>query len=57
MPDITMCQSETCNVRATCYRNEASGTKPTEYRQSWFMEPPGEDDTCPYYWPRMVHSK
>lgn len=52
MPDITMCDSETCKVRKTCYRNQDSGTKPSAFRQSWFMGPPGDDETCNYYWER-----
>jgi hypothetical protein len=35
MPDISMCPSETCPIRVSCYRNEASGTKPSEWRQAY----------------------
>ena len=35
MPDISMCPSFDCPIRFTCYRNPASGTEPTERRQSW----------------------
>ena len=35
MPDISMCASTECLCRATCLRNEESGTKPSETRQSW----------------------
>lgn len=35
MPDISMCNSATCPVRAYCYRNEASGTVPSEHWQAW----------------------
>lgn len=48
MPDITMCASETCEVRQTCCRNEASGTKPNGARQSWFMT--YDNRKCHYYW-------
>jgi len=56
MPDITMCPSETCEVRKLCYRNPESGTKPNEFVQSWFWVTPGEDATCDHYWPRVVQS-
>jgi hypothetical protein len=49
MPDITMCPSELCLLKETCYRSSASGTKPDEFMQSWFMEP--EETNCDYYWP------
>ena len=53
MPDITMCNSDVCPMRTTCYRNEASGTKPCEWRQSYFMAPPLKDDgTCGHFWDR-----
>jgi hypothetical protein len=50
MPDITMCDSESCKVRGSCYRNPASGTKPNEFRQSWFFIAQGDDETCVDYW-------
>lgn len=57
MPDITMCPSETCAVRKLCYRNPESGTKPSDFLQSWFLsvkgdpaKGPGEDVTCHHYW-------
>jgi hypothetical protein len=53
MPDITMCQSETCSVRHTCYRNPASGTKPNESRQSWFLN--AEEADCIYFYPVRVY--
>ena len=34
MPDILMCANHTCPLREDCYRNPASGTKPSEFRQS-----------------------
>lgn len=49
MPDITMCASETCTHRKTCYRNPESGTKPGQ-RQSWFYERLHEGDECNAYW-------
>ena len=51
MPDITMCASTTCPVRETCYRNEASGTTPSDFRQSWFMD--RREEPCDSYWPRQ----
>lgn len=35
MPDISMCANKTCWLRAGCYRNPASGTKPESFRQAW----------------------
>lgn len=55
MPDITMCASETCNHRKTCYRNQESGTKPGQ-RQSWFLVDPNTEGVCDYYWPVVVQS-
>ena len=52
MPDITMCDSKTCSLRATCYRNPASGTKPSEYRQSWYFNKTTEGEDCESYWPK-----
>lgn len=53
MPDIAMCPSTECTLKESCYRNRASGTEPSEYRQSYFVNPPGkEDGTCDYYWNR-----
>lgn len=51
MPDITMCPSDTCDYRTHCYRNPASGTKPSEYRQAWWIEKPDINDDCRNYWP------
>jgi hypothetical protein len=49
MPDITMCASDTCNVRHNCKRNTASGTVASEYQSIFLPEETG--DTCDYYWP------
>ena len=35
MPDISMCAHPTCPSRTLCRRHEASGTKASEWRQSW----------------------
>ena len=51
MPDITMCDSESCPIKTTCYRNPASGTKPAERLQSWFIGLPSEGKTCNHSWP------
>lgn len=54
MPDITMCRGVGCELAETCYRSPASGTKPNELRQSWFVEEPfkviGSKTGCRYYW-------
>lgn len=56
MPDISMCADTECKLRETCYRNEASGTRPNGRRQSWFVKLPNEDG-CTMYWPTTEHSK
>ena len=52
MPDITMCKSTTCPLKDNCYRNPASGTKPCEYRQVWFLGMTEWGEECGYYWPK-----
>lgn len=53
MPDITMCNginSDTkieCPLRENCYRFTA---KPNEFRQSYFITAPFEEDKCDHYW-------
>ena len=50
MPDITMCNGTGCPRKDSCYRHTAV---PSEYRQSFFMNPPlKEDGSCEYYWVR-----
>lgn len=49
MPDISMCASQDCPLRFTCYRNEASGTVPSE-RQSWAGFEWDSMDGCRYFW-------
>jgi hypothetical protein len=50
MPDITMCGDTECPMAVRCYRNERSGTKRNEYRQSWFAESPRVSLHCDYFW-------
>lgn len=41
MPDISMCSTDdNCGVATNCYRSEKSGTKPTEFRQSYMAFKP-----------------
>lgn len=56
MPDITMCRSDDCPHRKSCYRNPESGTKPSESRQSWFLASPNTEGVCDYFWPKVVQS-
>lgn len=50
MPDIAMCPNDECPSKATCYRNEASGTKPSPLRQSWMLfEYDPDMGMCFYY--------
>jgi len=51
MPDISMCDSETCPLKTKCYRNPASGTRPSEPVQSWFWLLDEEGEDCDQYWP------
>lgn len=46
MPDIAMCTSN-CPLSKTCYRHPDSGTKPSEFWQSWSSFDPID---CEYYW-------
>lgn len=52
MPDISMCNDKDCPMAAKCYRNPASGTKPSEFRQSW-MASPRIGEECEYLWERV----
>ena len=54
MPDITMCEGTGCKVKDKCYRHTA---EPHPYRQSWFMNVPGKDKTCEYYWEAISKSQ
>jgi len=49
MPDITKCEDKDCPLKESCYRFTA---KPSEYRQSYFVETPYNKETkeCDYYW-------
>lgn len=47
MPDITMCSGENCPHKEQCYRFTA---KPSEFSQSYFVEPPIKDGKCDHYW-------
>ena len=48
MPDISMCNDYSCPKFDKCYRAQA---KPSEYRQSYFMNSPRDKDGCNYFWP------
>jgi hypothetical protein len=50
MPNISMCGSSTCPKRMSCYRNQASGTQPSQGRQSW-MYFAKDGEPCDSYWP------
>jgi hypothetical protein len=55
MPDISMCRDAECPARAKCYRNQASGTQPSEYRQAYanFHRGP-EFGRCFEFWPTIA---
>ena len=46
-PDITMCKGTNCPYKESCYRYTA---EPSEFMQSYFIEPPIKDGTCKMYW-------
>lgn len=48
MPDIAMCKGGKCPLRDHCYRHRAT---PSEFRQSYFAEPPNNGDTCTEFVP------
>lgn len=53
MPDITLCKGGDCPRKTMCFRHIAP---PSEYRQSYFVEPPGvwhtpEEFECRHFWP------
>ncbi len=47
MPDIAMCKGTDCPLKNECYRFLAT---PSEYRQSYFVTPPIEDEKCIEFW-------
>jgi len=49
MPDIAMCTSTTCPMRATCKRHEASGVVPDNLYQWWFNGAQDKDGKCEWY--------
>ena len=51
--DITMCPGTGCPQKEKCYRFTA---KPSEYMQSYFMEPPIKDGKCDMYWGENAES-
>jgi hypothetical protein len=48
MPDISMCDNQTCTLNKTCYRFNAN---PDEYRQAYSAFKQDEKGNCDYYWP------
>ena len=51
MADITVCKGDGCRARNHCYRFTAS---PSDYRQSWFVQTPGSNKKCDYYYEMEV---
>lgn len=47
MVDVTMCSSEECSRRSSCYRSRYSGTVPDEYQSTTLWD----HNTCSMYWP------
>lgn len=57
MPDISMCMSGNCPLRKQCYRNEASGTKPNPWRQSYAAFGLNGQGPCLDYVPARVEAQ
>jgi hypothetical protein len=57
MPDISMCAVKDCPKSRECYRHRESGTKPNEYRQSYFMRPDDYKGPCEHFWPTHENGK
>ena len=49
MADITKCEGIGCEVKDKCYRHTAPLN---EHRQSFFIESPGINAACDYFWPK-----
>jgi hypothetical protein len=49
MPDITKCEGQHCDKKDICYRYTS---KPSEYRQAYFMTAPinRETNVCEHLW-------
>ena len=52
MPDISMCDNSQCPLAKKCYRSTQSGTKPSEFRQSFSSFKYDAESGCGYYWER-----
>lgn len=54
MPDISMCNTQHCELSKKCYRHEDSGTEPNGKYQSWgcFQKNHDTGKDCPYFWTR-----
>ena len=53
MPDISMCENQTCPLKSTCYRFNAT---PSSY-QSYADFKPNKDGVCDAYWKRKEVKK
>jgi hypothetical protein len=47
MADITMCSGKDCPLKVGCYRFNA---KKSEFRQSFFVDPPIKMGKCDMFW-------
>ncbi len=48
MPDIAMCQNQTCPLANQCYRFTAT---PSEMAQAYVTFSPNSDGNCEHFWP------
>ena len=55
MPDISMCDNETCPIKETCYRYTAT---PNEFRQAYGdFQYDKDTKSCDYYWKDVKDGK
>lgn len=47
MPDYCACYGDECSAKERCARYRMV---PGEYRQSYFAESPGKDESCDHFW-------
>jgi len=47
-----MCKGAKCPIKDTCFRYKAT---PNEFYQSWFINPPIENNKCSQFW-EMPHN-
>ncbi len=54
MTDITKCSGKDCPFKEVCYRYTAPSS---EFRQSFFVEPPIKNGECDEFWSNKKETK